>query len=139
MQELLRSEDTGDKYLNSHAPIKECLKNGDQIYFHIETMDLWINTDIHLSLMGRVVLQGKAQFKVSKASTFASLRKKLQIFGIKLWCVKNQQPNAENSEDRVSDPAIEGNQRSARSRHTAERHQEEPIQIELEDQREPTL
>lgn len=65
-------------------------------------MDLWINTDIHLSLLGRPVLQGKAQFKVSKNSTFAGLRKKLQIFGIKLWCHKNRQPSQDQTEYKVT-------------------------------------
>lgn len=100
--ELLRSAYSRGVSLDPNIPVSECLKDGEMVYFQIETMDLWINTDIHLSLMGRPVLQGKAQFKVSKNSTFAGLRKKLQIFGIKLWCHKNRQPNADQSEYQVT-------------------------------------
>lgn len=88
-------------------PIKDALKNGDSIFFHIETMDLWVNTDIHLTLMGRMVLQGRAQFKISKQSTFVSLRKKLQIFGIKLWCHKNKQPIQETAEEEKGSEAAD--------------------------------
>ena len=99
LQDLLRGPELRGKFLNAQLPIKDALKNGDSIFFHIETMDLWVNTDIHLTLMGRMVLQGRAQFKISKGSTFISLRKKLQIFGIKLWCHKNKQPITETTTD----------------------------------------
>lgn len=100
--ELLRSAYGKGVSLDPNLPVRDCLKDGETVYFQIETMDLWINTDIHLSLLGRPVLQGKAQFKVSKNSTFAGLRKKLQIFGIKLWCHKNRQPSHDQPEYKVT-------------------------------------
>ena len=77
--------------------IKDCLANGSHLYFDIETIDLWLNIQISLSLRGTKVFDGKAKFKFSKSATLGSLRKKLQIFGNRLWCHKNMCPEKQES------------------------------------------
>lgn len=77
-----------EKY-QPHFLIKNVLRSGDQVFFEIDTIDIWINVQINISLRKKKILVGKAKFKFSKHATLGSLRRKLQIFGIRLWCHKN--------------------------------------------------
>ena len=66
-----------DKKFNNNDTIKNCLKNGDQVFFEIDTIDLWLQINIGINLGKKKILQGKVQFKISKNTTIASLKKKL--------------------------------------------------------------
>lgn len=76
--------------LSSQSLIKDCLKNGDHIFFEIEAIDLWLNIQIDLCFGTRRILKGKFQFKVNKSANLLSLKKKLQKFAIEIWAYKNQ-------------------------------------------------
>jgi hypothetical protein len=77
--------------------IKECLKDGDQIYFEIQSLDLWLSTSINLHLANEKIISCKAQFKFPKNATVLDLKKSLQVFAIKLWCHKNSSPDGNAS------------------------------------------
>lgn len=82
-----------DKPQISQGLIKDCLKNGDHIFFEIQAIDLWLNIQIDLCFENRRILKGKFQFKVNKSANLLSLKKKLQKFAIEIWTYKNQPRN----------------------------------------------
>ena len=79
--------------------IKNCLNSGDRIFFEIDSIDLWLHTSISLNLGNKRILNGKAEFKFNKSASISKLRKKLQMFAIKLWCHKNTSPSNINGDD----------------------------------------
>ena len=88
-----------DKIIKGERLIKNCLKSGDRIFFEIDSIDLWLHTSITLNLGNKKILDGKAEFKFNKSASISKLRKKLQMFAIKLWCHKNTSPPNINGED----------------------------------------
>lgn len=57
--EASRRESRQKEFTNNMV-VKNCLKNGDQVYFEIDTLDLWINAQIVLSLGNKNVITVKA-------------------------------------------------------------------------------
>ena len=84
------------KLLNENMLIKQCLKSGDKVFFEIDTQDVWLHTSLSLFLHKKPIFIGEAELKVAKEDTLGSLKKKLQVFAIKLWCIKNKQQSSED-------------------------------------------
>jgi hypothetical protein len=53
------------------------LRMETRFFFEIDTIDLWLQINIGINLGKKKILQGKVQFKISKNTTIASLKKKL--------------------------------------------------------------
>mmetsp|Transcript_10365 Transcript_10365/g.15952 ORF Transcript_10365/g.15952 Transcript_10365/m.15952 type:complete len:94 (-) Transcript_10365:3781-4062(-) len=65
------------RVLREDLLIKDCLKSTDVIYFDIDSIDLWLNIEVSISLEAQKVIRSSAQIKVSKHSTLGNLKKKL--------------------------------------------------------------
>lgn len=75
------------------------MKSGDKVFFEVDTQDIWLHTNLSLLLHKKPIITGKAEFKIAKEDTLGSLKKKIQVFGIKLWCIKNKQPSSDDIEE----------------------------------------
>jgi hypothetical protein len=60
------------------------LKDGEEIYFRIESMNFWLKVNYKLHSPQSLV-EGNIEVRVDKGDKLLGVKKKLQLLMIKLW------------------------------------------------------
>lgn len=61
------------------------LKDGEEIYFRVESMNFWLKVNFKLSSTTCGQVEGNIELWIDKGEKLAVVKKKLQILMIKLW------------------------------------------------------
>lgn len=61
------------------------LSDGEEVYFELESYDLWLLVIFNLFSEDNLLIYGNAEFRIEKHERLENLKKKLQKFTINMW------------------------------------------------------
>ncbi len=71
--------------LDDEALVKSVLTDGEDVYFDLESYDLWLQVVFHLLHKDELLIYGMTEVRIEKNEPIEYLRKRLQKVAYNMW------------------------------------------------------